>query len=150
MDEVQQVPAGAEQMAPRAEPGGDACEGIELEKEHGFEAGDGFFGVGAESYFEVWGIGWVEFLGRALDVERCRQELRRAAGGVEVGEYAVETGEGELGMETEIAHRFGSGMFMGEIAVILTDEEEVQKFFVDFFEGFDAFVGFRVGEVEPE
>ena len=52
-------------------------------------------------------------------------------------------------MKAEIAAWFGSRMFVGEVTVVLANEEEVKQFFVDFLEVFDAFVGFRVGDVLP-
>ena len=68
VDEVEQVLAGGEEVAPGAEPGLDAFHWVEVEEEHGAEAGDGFGGVGTEGYFQVGGLRLFEVLGRALDV----------------------------------------------------------------------------------
>jgi len=76
--------------------------------------------------------------------------LGGAAGGIEVGEEAVETGEGKLGVEAEVAVGFGDWMFVGEVAVVVANDEEVEELFVNFLEAFDAFVGFGVGDVEAE
>ena len=73
-----------------------------------------------------------------------------AASGVEIGEDAVKTGQRKFCMKAEIAVWFGSRMFVGEVTVVLANEEEVKQFFVDFLEIFDAFVGLWVGDVEAE
>ena len=123
VDEIQEIRAGAEEVAPGAEPGLDAFHRGEVEEEHGAEAGDGFGGVGAEIYFEVRGLWLFEGLRGALDVEGGGDELWGAAGGVEVREEAVEAGEGELGVEAEVAAGFGLGVFVGEVLAVFGDEE---------------------------
>ena len=101
VNEVKEVGAGAEEVAPGAEPGREPVEGGELEKEHGFKAGDRLFGFGAQFDLEIWRCRRWERLGGALHVERGGQELRGTTGRVEVGKEAIETGERELGMKEE-------------------------------------------------
>jgi hypothetical protein len=85
-----------------------------------------------------------------LDVQGSREELGCCAGGVEVGQKAIETGQGEAGMEAEVAAGLGVGMFVGEVLAILADEEQMEEALVDFVEFLDAAVGFGMGYVEAE
>lgn len=148
--EVEEVGAGVQEVAPGAEPGLDTLHRVEIEEEHGAEAGDGFGGVGTEVDFEVGSGGLGEWLGWALDVKGGGDELGGASGGVEVREDAVEAGKGKLGMKTEVAVGFRFGVFVGEVLPVFADQEEVQQAFVDLFEFLDAAVGFWVGDVEAE